>query len=116
MLYFSLDKNHEYMISILFLFLLKQEKRKFNAVLLLSNTSSIAEVTLLSSESTIKAKALYRNMPYDKSLEASLDVDGRKQFDSVMALQRHDIKHGYVWLPHAYWVVNDQKIAELSGK
>ncbi|CAG9568621.1 unnamed protein product [Danaus chrysippus] len=92
-----------------------KEKRKFNAVLLLSNTSSVAEVTLLSSESTIKAKALYRNMPYDKSLEASLDVDGRKQFDSVMALQRHDIKHGYVWLPHAYWVVNDQKIAELSG-
>ncbi|XP_047539341.1 uncharacterized protein LOC125072709 [Vanessa atalanta] len=92
-----------------------KEKRMFNAALSLSNTSSTAALTLQSSESTIKAKALYRNLPYDKSLEASLDVDGKKQFDTVMSLKRHDIKYGFVWLPHAFWVVNDEKIAELSG-
>lgn len=88
----------------------------FDALLSVSNTSSSATLTMQSSESTIKAKALYRNLPYDKSVEASLDVDGKKEFDTVMSLKRHDIKYGYVWLPHAYWVVNDEKIAELSGK
>ncbi|XP_045507000.1 apolipophorins [Colias croceus] len=92
-----------------------KEKRMFNAILSISNTSSTAALTFQSSESTIKAKALYRNQPYDKSVEASLDVDGRKQFDTVMSIKRHDIKYGYVWIPHAYWVVNDQRIAELSG-
>ncbi|CAH0714994.1 unnamed protein product, partial [Brenthis ino] len=92
-----------------------KEKRMLNAALTISNASSTASLTLQSSESTIKAKALYRNYPYDKSLEASLDVDGKKQFDTVMSIKRHDIKYGFVWLPHAYWVVNDDKIAELSG-
>ena len=86
-----------------------------NALLTISNASSTASLTLQSSESTIKAKALYKNYPYDKSVEASLDVDGNKQFDTVMAIKRHDIKYGFVWLPHAYWVINDAKIAELSG-
>ncbi|VVC87834.1 unnamed protein product [Leptidea sinapis] len=92
-----------------------KEKRMFNALLTMSNTSSTAAVTFQSSESTIKANALYRNQPYDKSVAASLDVDGRKQFDTVMSFKRHDIKYGYVWLPHAYWVLNDERIAELSG-
>ncbi|XP_045454917.1 apolipophorins [Melitaea cinxia] len=92
-----------------------KEKRMFDAFLSVSNTSSTATLTMQSSQSTIKAKALYRNLPYDKSIEASLDVDGKKEFDTVMSLKRHDIKYGYVWLPHAYWVVNDEKIAELSG-
>nr|XP_034825791.1 apolipophorins [Maniola hyperantus] len=92
-----------------------KEKRMFNARLLLSNTTSTASLTLQSSESIIKANALYRNIPYDKCLSASLDVDGKKQFDTVMSLKRHDVKYGHVWLPHAYWVVNDEKIAELSG-
>ncbi|XP_041972420.1 uncharacterized protein LOC121728328 [Aricia agestis] len=92
-----------------------KEKRMFNAHLIFSNTSSLAELTVQSSESTIKAKGQYRNQPYDKSLEAVLNIDGRKQFDTVMSFKRHDIKYGYVWVPHAYWVVNDEKIAELSG-
>ncbi|CAK1547731.1 unnamed protein product [Leptosia nina] len=92
-----------------------KEKRMFNAILSISNTSSTAAVTFQSSESIMKAKALYRNQPYDKSVEASLDVDGRKQFDTVMSVKRHDIKYGFVWIPHAYWVVNDQRVAELSG-
>ncbi|CAH2241543.1 jg25523 [Pararge aegeria aegeria] len=92
-----------------------KEKRMFNARLLLSNSSSTASLTLHTSESVIKANALYRNIPYDKCISASLDVDGKKQFDTVMSLKRHDVKYGFVWLPHAYWVVNDEKIAELSG-
>ncbi|KAJ8708368.1 hypothetical protein PYW07_010498 [Mythimna separata] len=52
-------------------------------------------------------------MPYDKSLSASLDVDGRKQFDTVMSVKRHDIKYGFVWIPHAYWVVDNERVAEL---
>ncbi|XP_022117827.2 uncharacterized protein LOC110995124 [Pieris rapae] len=92
-----------------------KEKRMFNAILSISNTTSTAGVTFQSSESIMKAKALYRNLVHDKSIEASLDVDGRKQFDTVMSLKRHDIKYGFVWIPHAYWVVNDERIAELSG-
>ncbi|CAH0598289.1 unnamed protein product [Chrysodeixis includens] len=92
-----------------------KEKRMINALLSLSNTSSSALLTLQSEKSTLKAKAMYRNMPYDKSLSASLDVDGRKQFDTVMSLKRHDIKYGYVWIPHAYWVVDNERIAEMSG-
>lgn len=88
----------------------------FNAILSLSNTSSTAALTLQSEKSTIKAKAMYKNLQYDKSLEASLDVDGRKQFDTVMSIQRHDIKHGVVWIPHAYWVVDNDRVAELSGE
>ena len=87
-----------------------------NAVLSISNTSSTALLTLQSEKSTLKAKAQYRNMPYDKSLAASLDVDGRKQFDTVMSVKRHDIKYGYVWIPHAYWVVDNERVAELSGE
>lgn len=87
----------------------------FNAILSISNTSSTAGLSFQSSKSIMKAKALYRNLAYDKSIEASLDVDGRKQFDTVMSLKRHDIKYGFVWIPHAYWVVNNERIAELSG-
>ncbi|XP_049881187.1 uncharacterized protein LOC126377497 [Pectinophora gossypiella] len=92
-----------------------KEKRMFNALLSASNTTTSAVLTFQSNASTMKAKALYRNLPYDKSLEASLDVDGRKQFDTSMSVKRHDIKYGYVWVPHAYWVVNDERVAELSG-
>ncbi|KAJ8708722.1 hypothetical protein PYW08_010104 [Mythimna loreyi] len=92
-----------------------KEKRMINAVLSLSNTSSTALLTLQSEKSTLIAKAMYRNMPYDKSLSASLDVDGRKQFDTVMSVKRHDIKYGFVWIPHAYWVVDNERVAELSG-
>ncbi|XP_068624199.1 uncharacterized protein Apoltp [Battus philenor] len=92
-----------------------KEKRMIDASMIMSATSSSAALTLQSAQSTIKAKAMYQNKQYDKSLEASLDVDGRKQFDTLMALKRHDIKYGYVWLPHAYWVVNNQTIAQLSG-
>ncbi|KAG6459272.1 hypothetical protein O3G_MSEX011302, partial [Manduca sexta] len=92
-----------------------KEKRMFNAILSLSNTSSTAVVSFQSAKSTLKAKAMYKNQPNDKSLEASLDVDGRKQFDTVMALKRYDIKYGYVWSPHAYWVVDNDRVAELSG-
>ncbi|RVE52154.1 hypothetical protein evm_003227, partial [Chilo suppressalis] len=92
-----------------------KEKRMFNALLTLSNTSSTASLTVHSAKSTIKARALYRNLQDDKTIEATLDVDGRKQFDTLMSLTRHDIKHGYVWVPRAYWVVDDDKIAELSG-
>ncbi|XP_026316021.1 uncharacterized protein LOC113227343 [Hyposmocoma kahamanoa] len=92
-----------------------KEKRMFNANIILSNTTSTAKVSFQSAESTMEAKALYRNQPYDKSLEASLDVNGRKQFDTLMSIKRHDIKYGYVWVPLAYWVVNDVKVAELSG-
>ncbi|KAJ8708367.1 hypothetical protein PYW07_010492 [Mythimna separata] len=93
-----------------------KEKRMINAVLSLSNTSSTALLTLQSEKSTLIAKAMYRNMPYDKSLSASLDVDGRKQFDTVMSVKRHDIKYGFVWIPHAYWVVDNERVAELSGE
>ncbi|KAL4716758.1 hypothetical protein ACJJTC_001914, partial [Scirpophaga incertulas] len=92
-----------------------KEKRTFNAQLSLTNTSSTAQLILHSAKSTIKAKALYRNLQDDKTIEATLDVDGHKQFDTLMSLTRHDIKHGYVWVPRAYWVVDDDKIAELSG-
>lgn len=92
-----------------------KEKRMINAVLAISNTTSSASLALQSEKSTLIAKAMYRNMPYDKSLSASLDVDGRKQFDTVMSLKRHDIKYGYVWIPHAYWVVDNERVAELSG-
>lgn len=88
----------------------------FNANMILSNTTSTAKVSFQSAESTMEAKALYRNQPYDKSLEASLDVNGRKQFETRMSIKRHDIKYGYVWVPLAYWVVNDVRVAELSGK
>lgn len=73
-------------------------------------------MTFQSAKNTLKAKAMYKNLEYDKCVEASLDIDGRKQFDTVMAVKRHDIKFGYVWVPRAYWIVNEQKIAELSGK
>ncbi|XP_072946200.1 uncharacterized protein Apoltp [Epargyreus clarus] len=92
-----------------------KEKRMFDAAVSISNTSSTAAITFQSAQSTLKAKAMYRNMKYDKTLKASLDVDGKKQFDTLMSLKRHDIKYGYVWIPLAYWVVNDQKVAELSG-
>ncbi|KAH9643130.1 hypothetical protein HF086_010582 [Spodoptera exigua] len=92
-----------------------KEKRMINAVLSISNTSSTALLTLQSEKSTLKAKAMYKNKPYDKSLSASLDVDGRKQFDTVMSVKRHDIKYGFVWIPHAYWVVDNERVAELSG-
>ncbi|CAH2058175.1 unnamed protein product, partial [Iphiclides podalirius] len=92
-----------------------KEKRMIDASLVTSNTSTSASLTLQSARSTLRARALYRNQPHDKSLEAALDVDGRKQFDTVMSLKRHEIKHGHVWLPHAYWVVNNETIAELSG-
>lgn len=88
----------------------------FNAKLSLSNTSSTAVLTFQSAKSTLKAKAQYKNLPDDKSLEASLDVDGRKQFDTLMSLRRHYIKFGYVWVPHAYWVVDNDRVAELSGE
>nr|XP_049706191.1 uncharacterized protein LOC110382727 isoform X1 [Helicoverpa armigera]XP_049706192.1 uncharacterized protein LOC110382727 isoform X2 [Helicoverpa armigera]XP_049706193.1 uncharacterized protein LOC110382727 isoform X3 [Helicoverpa armigera]XP_049706194.1 uncharacterized protein LOC110382727 isoform X4 [Helicoverpa armigera]XP_049706195.1 uncharacterized protein LOC110382727 isoform X5 [Helicoverpa armigera] len=92
-----------------------KEKRMINAVLSISNTSSTALLTLQSEKSTLIAKAMYRNLPLDKSLSASLDVDGRKQFDTVMSIKRHDIKYGFVWIPHAYWVVDNERVAELSG-
>ncbi|XP_053620364.1 uncharacterized protein Apoltp [Plodia interpunctella] len=92
-----------------------KEKRMFNAALTLSNTTSTALLSMQSAKSTLKAKALYRNLPHDKSVEASLDVDGRKQFDTVMSLKRQEISHGFVWLPHAYWVVDNERVAELSG-
>ncbi|KAM3962221.1 LOW QUALITY PROTEIN: apolipoprotein lipid transfer particle [Aphomia sociella] len=92
-----------------------KEKRMFDAKLILSNTSSSAVVTLQSAKSTLKAKALYRNLEQDKSFEASLDVDDRKQFDTVMSLKKQIINHGYVWLPRAYWVVDNERIAELTG-
>lgn len=87
-----------------------------NAVLSISNTSSTAVLSLQSAKSTLKAKALYRNQENDKSLEASLDVDGRKQFDTVMSIKRYDIKYGYVWTPSAYWVVDNNTVAALSGE
>ncbi|KAG7296620.1 hypothetical protein JYU34_020436 [Plutella xylostella] len=92
-----------------------KEKRIFNALVSLSPNSSTAEMTFQSAKNTLKAKAMYKNLEYDKCVEASLDIDGRKQFDTVMAVKRHDIKFGYVWVPRAYWIVNEQKIAELSG-
>ncbi|XP_060807756.1 uncharacterized protein LOC106135284 [Amyelois transitella] len=92
-----------------------KEKRMFNAMLTLSNTTSTALLSMQSAKSTLKAKALYRNLAHDKSIEASLDVDGRKQFDTVMSLKRQEISHGFVWLPHAYWVVDNERVAELSG-
>lgn len=88
----------------------------FNANLVYSNTTSTAKVAFQSAESTMEAKALYRNQPYDKSLEASLDVNGRKQFETLMSVKRHNINYGYVWVPHAYWVINEVRVAELSGK
>lgn len=88
----------------------------FDAVLNLSNTSSTASLSFQSAENTLQAKGVIRNTEDDKSLEASLDIDGIKHFDTVMSLKKQDIKFGYVWLPHAYWVVNDERIAELSGK
>ncbi|XP_028030625.1 uncharacterized protein LOC114243361 [Bombyx mandarina] len=92
-----------------------QEKRMINAALSLSNTSSTAVLSFQSAKSTLKAQALYRNQQYDKSLEASLDVDGRKQFDTKMSVKRYNIKNGYVWIPNAYWVVDNDRVAELSG-
>ncbi|XP_052751003.1 uncharacterized protein LOC113509342 [Galleria mellonella] len=92
-----------------------KEKRMFDALLTLSNTTTSAVVTLQSAKSTLKAKALYRNLEQDKSFEASWDVDGRKQFDTVMSLKKQDINHGYVWLPRAYWVVDNERVAELTG-
>ncbi|KAI8423691.1 hypothetical protein MSG28_012726 [Choristoneura fumiferana] len=92
-----------------------QEKRMFDAVLNLSNTSSTASLSFQSAENTLQAKGVIRNTEDDKSLEASLDIDGIKHFDTVMSLKKQDIKFGYVWLPHAYWVVNDERIAELSA-
>ncbi|KPJ14886.1 Apolipophorin, partial [Papilio machaon] len=92
-----------------------KEKRMIDASMIISNTSTSASLSLQSARSTLRARALYRNLPHDKSLQASLDVDGRKQFDTTMSITRHDIKYGYVWIPHAYWVVNNETIAELSG-
>ncbi|XP_013168741.1 PREDICTED: uncharacterized protein LOC106118616 [Papilio xuthus] len=92
-----------------------KEKRMIDASMIISNTSTSASLSLQSARSTLRARALYRNLPHDKSLQASLDVDGRKQFDTTMSIKRHDIKYGYVWIPHAYWVINNETIAELSG-
>lgn len=87
----------------------------FNAQLQLSQNQSTALMSFQSAQSTLKAHGLYKNLDYDKSLEASLDIDGRKHFDTVISLIRHDVKMGFVWIPHAYLIVNDERIAELSG-
>ncbi|XP_063394239.1 uncharacterized protein LOC134679271 [Cydia fagiglandana] len=97
-----------------------QEKRMIDAVLNLSNTetntSYTASLTFQSAKNTLKAKGAYLNTANVKSVEASLVIDGRKHFDTVMSLKKTDIMFGYVWLPKAYWVVNDEKIAELTGQ
>jgi hypothetical protein len=93
-----------------------QVKRMINADLSLTNTSCTAALNLHSVNSTIKAKASYRNLQDDKTVEATLDVNGHKQFDTLMSLKRHDIKHGYVWVPTAHWIVDNATIAELTGK
>ncbi|CAB3225976.1 unnamed protein product [Arctia plantaginis] len=92
-----------------------KEKRMINAVLLFSNTTSSALLVLQSEKSILEAKAMYHNTPYDKSLSASLNVDGRRQFDTVMSLVRHDIKYGYVWVPLVDWVVDNETVVALWG-
>lgn len=87
-----------------------------NAVLLFSNTTSSALLVLQSEKSILEAKAMYHNTPYDKSLSASLNVDGRKQFDTAMSLKRHDIRYGYVWVPLVDWVVDNETVVALWGE
>ncbi|GBP16854.1 Apolipophorins [Eumeta japonica] len=92
-----------------------KEKRMFNTILSLSQNTSTALVLFQSDKKTLKAHGNYRNFPYDKSLEVSLDMDGQKHFDANVSLTRHDIKYGYVWIPQFILIVNDTKVAALSG-
>lgn len=73
-------------------------------------------VLMESSAGAVLARGKYKNVPREKYLQFSVDVDNKRLWDASCSLNQTEIKNGYVYFPKFYLGVNGDRVAELQGE
>lgn len=91
-------------------------KRLLTANLTLDTQSQNLTLFLETSSGTTLAKGRYKNTLEEKYFVLGLDINGKKHFDARFSLKRSESKNGFTYDPYFYLGVNDDRVAELTGK
>lgn len=90
-------------------------RRLLNANMTLDVQSHNLTLLLQSAAGTTLAKGRYKNTEYEKYLQLSLDINGKKHFDAELSLNKRDSKNGFIYQPKLYLGVNNERVAQLNG-
>lgn len=73
-------------------------------------------VLLQSSAGAVLAHGKYKNVPDEKYMQFSVDVDNKTLWNASCSLHQSEIRNGYNYLPKFYLGVNGERVAELQGE
>lgn len=73
-------------------------------------------VLLQSSAGAVLAQGKYKNVPLEKYLSFSVDIDNKTLWDAGCSLHQTEIRNGYTYFPKFYLGVNGERVAELQGE
>lgn len=91
-------------------------KRILGANLTIGTETHNLRVLMQSTAGMVLVQGKYKNVPDEKYLQFSVDVDNKTLWDASCSLQQTEIKNGYNYFPKFYLGVNGERVAELQGK
>lgn len=92
-----------------------QLNRRLSATVLFDTTSNYVTVVFRSAGNSIVAKGTYKNTENETFIDIGFDIDGTKHLDASLGYSTKKFTYGYTFSPEMHLIVNNERIAALSG-
>lgn len=92
-----------------------QVNRELSATVFFDTKSDYVSVLLRSAGNSIVAKGTYKNTENETYIDIGFDINGTKHLDASLGYSTKKFTNGYTFSPEMHLIVNNERIAALSG-
>lgn len=92
-----------------------QINRELSATVFFDRKSDYVNVLLRSAGNSIVAKGTYKNTENETFIDIGFDINGTKHLDASLGYATKSFNYGYTFSPEMHLIVNNERIAALSG-
>ncbi|XP_031834655.2 apolipoprotein lipid transfer particle isoform X2 [Nomia melanderi] len=92
-----------------------QVNRELSATVSFDRTSHNVTVVLRSAGNSIMAEGTYKSTENETFIDISFDINGTKHFDASLGYTTKNFSYGYTFSPEMHLIVNNERIAALTG-
>ncbi|XP_053973970.1 uncharacterized protein LOC128873939 [Hylaeus volcanicus] len=92
-----------------------QVNRELSATVSFDEGTHNALVLLRSAGNSLVAEGTYKNTENETFIDIGFDINGTKHFDASLGYSTKKSNYGYTYSPQMHLIVNNERIAALSG-
>ncbi|XP_076641857.1 apolipoprotein lipid transfer particle [Halictus rubicundus] len=92
-----------------------QVNRELSATVFFDTKSDYVTVLLRSAGNSLVAKGTYKNTENETFIDIGFDINGTKHLDASLGYATKKFSYGYTFSPEMHLIVNNERIAALSG-